>query len=302
MADRDPVTPHRPWIGIALVLSGAAAFAISPTAARIAFDAGSNPLTVVTMRGVIGGVLLAGLLLALRQRLLPSRRALLVAAGAGLANAVVAYGALGAVYYIPVSLALLVFFTHPLLIAAIWHWRGRERLSPRRLGLGLLVLAGLALALGTAFDNPDPTGLALSAMAAVAVVCVIIASASAQREATSTQVNFVMTAVSAGVLLAATSLFSAWSLPVGPAGWAGLIGTAFGVTFGLLGFLAAFRFIGPVRATMLSNVEPLLGILFAVALLGERLSLSQWCGVALVIAGLALFEAPDRRRDRPGGG
>jgi drug/metabolite transporter (DMT)-like permease len=33
--------------------------------------------------------------------------------------------------------------------------------------------------------------------------------------------------------------------------------------------------IGIVRATMISNLEPLLGILFAVAILGEALSLPQ---------------------------
>jgi drug/metabolite transporter (DMT)-like permease len=297
MAARDTVTLPRPWTGVALVLFGAAAFAISPTAARVAFDAGSNPLTVVTLRGVLGGVVLAVLLLVLRQSLLPPRGALLPAAGAGLANAVVAYGALGAVYYIPVSLALLVFFTHPLMIAALWHWRGGERLTPRKLGLALVVLAGLALALGTAFDNLNPTGLALSTLAALSMAGVIAGTASAQREASSTQVNFCMTVVSAAVLLVATTAFGAWSLPAGAIGWLGLAGTAVGVTFGLLGFLAAFRFIGPVRATMLSNVEPLLGILFAMAVLGEHLSRWQWCGVALVIAGLVLFEMP-RRHDR----
>ncbi len=68
------------------------------------------------------------------------------------------------------------------------------------------------------------------------------------------------------------------------------------MTVGLVAFFAAFRFIGPVRATMLSNVEPLLGVLFAVAVLGERLGSLQWAGVALVVAALVLFEASPSRQ------
>jgi drug/metabolite transporter (DMT)-like permease len=57
-----------------------------------------------------------------------------------------------------------------------------------------------------------------------------------------------------------------------------------------LAFFAAFRYISPVRATMISNLEPLLGVLIAVAVLGERLAGWQWLGVGVVVAGLVLFE------------
>jgi drug/metabolite transporter (DMT)-like permease len=55
-------------------------------------------------------------------------------------------------------------------------------------------------------------------------------------------------------------------------------------------FFAAFRHISPVRATMIGNIEPLLGVLVAVAVLGERLAGWQWLGVGVVVAGLVLFE------------
>jgi drug/metabolite transporter (DMT)-like permease len=55
-------------------------------------------------------------------------------------------------------------------------------------------------------------------------------------------------------------------------------------------FFAAFRHISPARATMIGNIEPLLGVLVAVAVLGERLAGWQWLGVGVVVAGLVLFE------------
>ena len=49
--------PGNRRIGIALVLSSAVAFAVGPTAAKVALDNGANVLTVVAARGLIGAAL-----------------------------------------------------------------------------------------------------------------------------------------------------------------------------------------------------------------------------------------------------
>jgi drug/metabolite transporter (DMT)-like permease len=113
-------------------------------------------------------------------------------------------------------------------------------------------------------------------------------------------VNFYLTAVTVAVFACVATALDGWALPSGTVGWLGLGGAGVGITVGLLTFLAAFRFIGAVRATMMSNVEPLFGILFAVVLLGERLHPSQWAGVVLVVAALVLFEMPPRREPPSG--
>ncbi len=99
------------------------------------------------------------------------------------------------------------------------------------------------------------------------------------------------------VSAAATTVVGAWSLPSEDVGWLGITGAGGGVTIGLVAFFAAFRFIGPVRATMLSNAEPVFGVLFAMAVLGERLDIIQWAGVAIVFVALVLFEASSVRRN-----
>ena len=62
--------------GILLVLASTIAFAIGPTAAKLALDNGSNTLTVVTLRGVIGAALMALLVPMSRQGFGIDRRAL----------------------------------------------------------------------------------------------------------------------------------------------------------------------------------------------------------------------------------
>jgi drug/metabolite transporter (DMT)-like permease len=281
---------HRP-LGVMLVLLSGVAIAVVPTSAKLAFGAGANTLTVVTLRGVVAIALMGLFMAASGQSFRLPRRTLAPCAAAGLAHALVAYGFIGSVAHIPVGLAVLVYATHPILLAVVFSLQGHERLTPRKLALAFTVLVALALVLGGGLGAPNATGVALAALASLAVCAVILLGARAQRAgATSTQVNLVMIAVATIVSGTATTAGGAWSLPTGAVGWLGLAGAGGGVTVGLVAFFAAFRFIGPVRATMLSNAEPLLGVLFAVAVLGERLSTLQWAGVTLAVAALALFE------------
>lgn len=283
-------------LGVLLVLLSGMAIAIVPTSAKLAFDTGANTLTVVTLRGVVGMALMALFMAATSQSFRLPERTLVPCAAAGLAHALVAYGFIGSVAHIPVNMAVLIYATHPILLALIFHLQGRERLTLRKLALAFMVLAGLAFVLAGGLDEPDATGLALAALASLAVCVVILLGARAQRAgATSAQMNL-MIAVATIVCGAVATAGDAWSLPAGAVGWLGLAGAGGGVTVGLVAFFAAFRFIGAVRATMLSNVEPLLGVLFAVVVLGERLSSLQWSGVALAVAALALFEASPSRR------
>ncbi len=287
---------RQPLIGIALVLASAAPLAVAPTAAKLALDSGGNTLTVVALRGAIGLALMGLLLAGSRQPFGVARRTLAWCLCAGLSHALATYGFIGSVGYIPVSLAVPIVFTHPILVAVVSHWRGGERLTRRKLALALAALAGIALVLGREAGNLDPVGVGLAALAAAAVSGMILFIARAQEGATSTQANFHMTAVAVAALVAATIAGNAWSFPSGAVGWLGLAGAGVGVTVGFLTFFAAFRHIGPVRATMLGNVEPLLSTLFAVAVLGERLGPWQWSGVVLVVVALGLFEAPERDR------
>lgn len=283
-------TRHR-LIGVLLVLLSGAAIAIVPTSAKFAFEANANTLTVVTLRGIVGLALMALFMAVTGQSFRLPARTFAPCAAAGVTHAVVAYGFIGSVAYIPVGLAVLVYATHPILLAVIFHWQGRERLTSRKLALGFAALGALMLVLGAGFEEPNVTGIALAALASLAVCGVILLGTRAQHDgATSTQVNLVMIAVATIVCGVVTTAADAWSLPVGAVGWLGLAGAGGGVTVGLVAFFAACRFIGAVRATMLSNVEPLLGVLFAVAMLGERLSSLQWTGVALAVAALTLFE------------
>ena len=66
----------------------------------------------------------------------------------------------------------------------------------------------------------------------------------------------------------------------------GFGGVALSHTIGTVVFFSAIPLLGAARAVMITNLEPVLGILFAMIILGERMSPVQGAGIALVIASI----------------
>lgn len=286
---------RRPSAGVALVVASTLAFAVGPVGARLAFEDGSNTLTVVALRGVVAAALMALLVVLFRQHFRLDRRAWPWTLACGTLQGIAVYGFLGSVALVPVGVAVLVFFTHPFLLAILAHWRGSERLTVRKAVLMGAAFSGLALVLGPELVGTDLAGLALAALSSVAMSGMILCIGRAQQRASSTQVNLYATMVSTlGISLVAT-LLRAWAPPTGDTGWLGILAAGLGVGLGLLTFFAALRHLSLVRASVLSSVEPLFSILLAAAILGQALRPDQWVGALVIVGALSLFEASGRQ-------
>lgn len=280
-------------LGIVLVVVSTIAIAVVPSLARLAYDGGSNTLTVLTFRSVVSVALTWAVAHALGQTLRMSCRALAFSAAAGVCYAVMLVGYLGAVEFIPVNTVILIYFIHPLLIGIVAARLGDEPVTASMMAALTCACVGLGLAVGFSSKDLNAPGVALAALGCVSCVGVIVLNGRAMKSANAMAVVFSMMA-SASVVLAAGLSFGAWAAPGTPLGWIGLVGVAIGATVGTLTFFAAVAMIGTVRATMISNLEPLLGILFAVLILGEVIGPWQAAGIAMVLASIVFMERARR--------
>ena len=142
-------------VGAGMVVSSTVAIAIVPTFAKFAFDGGSNTLTIITGRSILSIVITLLLVLGLRQPLKIARRPLLISLAMGVDYAIMLYGYLGAVQYLPVNLVILIYFIHPLLVGIVVSLLGQERLRLIPVLALVAALAGLGLAIGFSFDRLD---------------------------------------------------------------------------------------------------------------------------------------------------
>ncbi len=281
----------RRTLGVGLIVVSTVAIALVPSLAKLAYEGGSNTLSVITGRSIFSVLVTFLLLVVMRQPIAIARRPLLIGLGAGVGYAVILYGYLGAVNYLPVNQVILIYFIHPLLVGLIAMYLGRERLTLVSGSALVAALAGLSLAIGFSFDKLDPLGVGLAAMAMVATAIVIVANARAVAEAPAMSIGFFMMCSAAAVLAVLFALFGNLALPTTTLGWAGFAGVAIAATTGTLAFLCGMAYVGATRAAMITNLEPVLGVLFAVAVLGERVTFLQGVGIAIVISAIFAMES-----------
>ena len=113
-------------LGVGLVVLSTIAIAIVPSLAKLAYEGGSNTLSVITGRSIFSVLITFVLVLVSRQPLAIPRRPMQIALGMGVAYAAMLYGYLGAVNYLPVSLVILIYFIHPVLVGFIVVVLGQE--------------------------------------------------------------------------------------------------------------------------------------------------------------------------------
>ena len=304
---------RRRALGIALAAVSACGYGSGPLFAKSVYGAGLDWLALLYWRFLLGGLLVwawALLVPANRAglRALPRRRlvALLGLGAFFAANASTYYAAL---QYISASLASLIVYIYPALVAVL-SIRFGHGLHGRRPWVALgIVSVGVALTLGGIETHVETVGLvlAVSSPCIYSVYIVLAARLAGERrgetanDRTGGDGAETRPAVAAAWMISATFVVVAvlaaatgepivpWRVPGGA--WYGLAGIAvFSTAVAISAFYAGTARIGAAQAALVSTVEPVWTISLAALLFGERLSTVQLVGGALVIAGVIVAQ------------
>lgn len=270
--------------------------AITPFA-PIAYDDGATPLTIVALRSAVFALAI-GAYLAFRGGgiTLPRRAWFATMVFAGF-MVLWAYSYMASVAYIPVSLAVLVFFTFPLLVALLASITGHDRMTVFKAVALIVAFAGLALALGPSWGTLDWRGVAFALAAAVIGACAYIFITPVFQNYDLMQVSFLTHVWMTLAALAYGLLARDFALPRTMAGQLPVLIVVV-LYIGAFSFWAlAMPLIGPVRTAGMMNLEPVISIALAALILGERLTWVQLGGAALVLLALILIaRAPNAGR------
>jgi len=289
--------------GIACAIASAALFACNTNLARLSFASGADAATMNAVRFVVT-VLLLQLLSALRRSPPPlNPRQRFAALALGVLFFLTSFGYMGAIQFIPVSIAVLLLYSYPILVALMASLSEGERLGSSRIAALVLAFVGVALALGvTAADWPDGRGVALAVLAAAAMSVFVIGSSRLLRLADRGEVNRLLMTAAAFLFLLMLLAGGTARWPASGPGWLAFGGAVITFALAQLALLAAIGRAGPVLAATLMNLEPLLTIVLAVLLVGERLTGLQLAGAALVLSAIYLTgRRPARSALRPPG-
>jgi drug/metabolite transporter (DMT)-like permease len=295
-------------LGALLIVTAAAGFGVLGPMAEYADRAGVSSLTLVTWRAGIGSVVVL-LFMAARAasrrplsqpwREIPRRDRIFMSLAA-CTNAALNLAAFVAFVRIGIALTLLIFYVYPAFVAlasATWF---NERLDrPRWAALGIS-LAGVVLVVAGAGDlgSLDALGIGLALLAALAQTYYALAANHGFRELPGAQAA-ATTMAGAALLYVVAALIIGRASEIGQplasldALWPVLIAGVIGAGLATVCFIGGIRLLGAPRATILSTLEPVVGVSLAALLFGAVPTPLQFAGGALIItAGIVLQLRP----------
>jgi drug/metabolite transporter (DMT)-like permease len=285
------------WIGVGVLLLSALGFTIAMLFANMAYKDGIDVHTTNAAR-YLATVVFLFLFQKIRGKKLglpPRERYTSLALG--ISVFMMGLGYLGATQYIPISLAVLLFYTFPVFVAVIARFTENESITAIRLIAIIIAFIGLGLAMEVhSLTNLNWQGVAFGFLSSLGCTTFVIVNSRSMRTADPQAVNF--HCLAAGTVFFAAFLFFTGG-PTGMLSYSALSKlcvSSLALAVGYVTLFTGLEIIGPVKTSMLMNAEPILTITLAASLLGERLVSIQLIGAAFVILGIILITGGSKEK------
>lgn len=278
------------WIGSTVALLSAAAFALNLVLAGVSYEYGANihSLNLSRAAGFLACLGIAIKLKGVSITLPPRIRLAGIVIGILLCTEM--YTLLGAIQTIPVALAVLIFYTYPMIIA-IYRWiAGQEKFSWKSAILLSIVFIGLSVVL---IDSPvalEKSGIILAIAAAFVMATMLIGSEHSLNHYDNHVVLFYSLIVVTLVILALSLTAVDLQWPTGLTGWSMLAGSSIFYIVATFCLFKAVSLIGPLKTAIVDNTAPVWAILFGYLLLQQVLGSQQIFGVFIVMLAVVLLQ------------
>lgn len=272
------------------VLTAALMFTISDVSTRLALDGGSDVLTILAFRSVLGIVLVFGWLrlAPTKARLTPQARA--VALGLGVLLTLNLFGVFKAIELIPVSIAILTYFIYPLLTGLIGALTGVDKVTWRGFAVAIVALGGLALIIGANPADLAMLGLVAAVGGALCRVAMLLITRATLVGADARLVTWYTLWSSMLIFVALAALTRNWHWPYTPVGWVAFVGIGITTTVAIMTLYVSTQRVGPFRTALYMNLEPLMTSVLSAIVLGDRLTPLQLLGGVIMITALCVFQ------------
>jgi len=281
-------------IGVFLIIVSGISFGAAAIFARFAYEAGTNPITLLFLRFGIASICMIFIIL-VRKNPLPRGRILI---------GLVLMGALGYVgqsfcYFTGLTLAsaglvALLLYLYPAIVTVISVIFLKEPVSKLKITALVLALAGTVLTIGPA-GGGQPLGIILSLGAAFIYSIYILDGSKIVKQGTAIQSSTVII-ISAAVVYGGLISIQGPAFPVTLSGWISVIALALiSTVLAVVTFLAGLERVGPTNAATLSTIEPVVTVTLASLVLGEIITPLRIAGgmmILLAVIFLARGELP----------
>ena len=286
----------RPALGILLALAAATGYGFIPPLARVAFENGVPAWESALCRAILIILTFVAIASALRVPLKVPRHSGCIPALTVLSASTlfVSLGYLASVQFIPVGLAVIIFYTFPVIVLLASPMLEGRSLGAYRLGVACLAFGGLAISIGPNLESLDMRGILFAVLAAFSAAGQLFSARTLSAHMPPLAFGLIAHLMLLPFMVAAALWWSGGSLQllsdgaVTAAGYGAVL--ALSVFFVVTYFvhMKSLSFAPASTVAPFFNAEPVITMIIATVILGERLSLNQYLGGAIVLAALVL--------------
>lgn len=275
--------------GVFLIVLSAISFGAMAIFARIAYEAGSNPITVLFLRFTIAGLFMLAIMVA-KGMACPRGRTLttLVLMGA-LGYVGLSFAFFTALTMAPAGLVAILLYLYPAfvtLLATIFLKKPVTLLKSVALSL---TFGGTILIIGLEGGSGQNLGIVLAITAAVLYSVYIVVGSKVISNVDAFSASTIVI-ISAGVAFSGIVAVKGVKFPGTAIGWVSVFAIALVSTaLAIVAFFAGLKRIDPANASMISTLEPVVTVALAVMVLGETMTLHKILGSMMILAAVLLL-------------
>ncbi|MEK6753990.1 MAG: DMT family transporter [Chloroflexota bacterium] len=285
-------------IGILLIAVSAASFGTLAIFGRYAYNDGMDIYTVLFLRFGISASFMTVILL-LRKEHFPRGRILAQLVGMGALGYVgQSFLYLTAIKYASAGLVALLLYLYPFFVGILSIIFLREKITSIKIIALVLALTGAALTVGPV--SGQLIGALMAITAALIYSIYIIVGAGVMKHVTAVQSSTIIFA-SAGAVYGLLTFVNGAHLPASNSGWLVMLGIiVISTIIPVVTFLAGLERVGPTNAAMLSTLEPIVTVLLAAWLFGDKLLPIVMLGGGLILAAVILLTRSELKQENTG--
>ena len=279
-------------IGILLGLMSGVTLGFITSFAAYSYDYGSTPIGLVFFRAIFALVVTLGLALISRESLRLDGGGRVLALLTGVALSLVGFGYMAAVAFITPGMAVAILYLFPLMVLTAESLIRRSIPTFGTVLAFAVALLGIILCLGLTWDTLDWRGIVLGVLAAMGMAGYLLTSS----RISAAGLGFAPL-VWANVFVILLAVVLAFVLPGGPEqllpppSWTGQWSMMAAALFYALGIILSFlalRWASAPLIALMMNLEPITTLVAAWLIVGENLTVLQYTGMVVAIAGISL--------------
>ena len=273
--------------GILLIIISAASFGTLAIFGRLLYAEGLDTLSMMFLRFGFAALFMT-VILFMRQEKFPRGKVLLALIGMGAIGYVgQSFSYLSAIKYASAGLVALLLYLYPMFVFILSVVFLHEKITWMKVIAIVLALMGTALIVDP--EGGQPLGILFSVAAALIYSGYIIVGTDVMKKVSPFQSSVVIFA-SAALVYGLLMSINGPHFPTTGSGWFQIAGIVLVATvIPVVTFLAGLERIGPTNSAMLSTLEPIVTVLLAAWLFGEKLAWIILIGGSLILAAVILL-------------